>query len=182
MLLTWYARSLLGAKPQQEKRQVAIAIKIIRPPEPPPEPPRRRHEKAPEQIPQETPEEKPVEQAPQSAQLGVDSEGTAGGDSFGLVGHAGGRDLIGSGTGPFVFYASMVKDLVLDALTNVDRIRRSKYSVDVRIWIGADGRVERASLGNRPATATSTRPSNRRWYMRDACASLRPSRCRNPSR
>jgi len=145
-LLGWYARSLLGAKPPQEKRQVAIAIKIIRPPEPPPEPPPPPPEKEPEQIPQETPEEKPVEQAPESAQLGVDAEGTAGGDSFGLVGHAGGQDLVGSGTGPFVFYASMVKDLVLDTLTNVDRIRRSRYSVDVRVWIDSDGRVQRAAL------------------------------------
>jgi protein TonB len=99
-----------------------------------------------EQIPQDTPEDKPVEQAPESAQLGVDAEGTGGGDSFGLLGHAGGRDLVGSGNGPFVFYSSMVKDLVLDALSNVERIKRSKYSVNVRVWIGSDGRIERASL------------------------------------
>ena len=150
----WYVRTLIGNKAPSEKRQVAIAIKIIRPPEPPPEPPPPPPpEKVQEQIPQDTPEEKPVEQAPQSAQLGVDAEGGAGGDNFGLVGHAGGHDLVGSGNGPFVYYASMVKDLVVDALSSVDRIKRSKYSVNVRVWIGSDGRIERASLvestGNR---------------------------------
>jgi protein TonB len=145
---------MVAHKSQSEKRQVALAIKIIRPPEPPPEPPPPPPpEKVEEQIPQDKPEDKPVEQAPESAQLGVDADGTAGGDSFGLVGHAGGRDLVGSGNGPFVFYASMVKDLVQEALSNVDRIRRSKYSVNVRVWIGSDGRIERAALvestGNR---------------------------------
>jgi protein TonB len=146
-VLVWYVRSVVANKPQSGKRQVAIAIKIIRPPEPPPEPPPPPPpEKVEEQIPQDKPEDKPVEQAPESAQLGVDAEGAGGGDSFGLVGHAGGRDLIGSGNGPFVFYASLVKDLVQDALSGVDRIRRSKYSVNVRVWISSDGRIERASL------------------------------------
>jgi periplasmic protein TonB len=143
----WYLWLLIGQKAPAEKRQVAIAIKIIRPPEPPPEPPPPPPpEKTPEEIPKDTPEEKPVEQAPQSAQLGVDAEGTAGGDSFGLAANPGGRDLVGSGNGPFVFYASMVKDLVSDALSNVDRIRGRKYAVNVRVWIGSDGHVERAAL------------------------------------
>lgn len=153
-VLVWYVHSLTLSKSASEKRQVAIALKIIRPPEPPPEPPPPPPpEKVEEPIPQETPPDKPVEQAPETAQLGLDAEGGAGGDSFGLVGHAGGRDLVGSGNGPFVFYAGMVKDVLLDALSNVDRIKRSKYSVDVRVWIGGDGRIERASLvqstGNR---------------------------------
>jgi len=146
--LVWYLRALVASKPASEKRQVPVVVKIIRPPEPPPEPPPPPPEKVPEPIPQETPEEKPVEQAPESAQLGLDAEGTAGGDSFGLIGHAGGRDILGSGTGPFVFYAGLVKEVVLDALSSVDRIKRSKYSVNVKVWIGADGRVERAALSD----------------------------------
>jgi len=145
-LLAWYVQALVSNKPQSEKRQVAIAIKIIRPPEPPPEPPPPPPEKVQEQLPQDRPEEKPVEQAPQTAQLGLDAEGTAGADGFGLVGNAGGRDLVGSGNGPFVFYAGMVKDLVQDTLSNVERVRRSKYSISVRVWIASDGRIERASL------------------------------------
>jgi protein TonB len=144
-LLFWYVRSLLGNKPESGKRQVPVVVKIIRPPEPPPAPPPPPPERVEEQIPKDTPE-KPVEQAPESGQLGLDAQGTAGGDSFGLVGNAGGRDLIGSGSGPFVFYAGMVKDVVVDALTNVDRIKRSKYSINVRVWISTDGHVERAMV------------------------------------
>jgi len=172
-IMIWFVRSIVAHKPQSEKRQVAIAIKIIRPPEPPPEPPPPPPpEKVEEQIPQDKPEDKPVEQAPESAQLGVDAEGTAGGDSFGLVGHAGGRDLVGSGNGPFVFYASMVKDLVQDALSNVDRIRRSKYSVNVRVWIGSDGRIERASLvestGNRELDGAIEKALNQSGKVRES--------------
>jgi len=76
----------------------------------------------------------------------VDAEGTAGGDSFGLAARAGGRDLVGNGTGPFVWYAGMVKELMQEALSNVDRIRQSKYSVSVRVWLNSDGKVERATL------------------------------------
>jgi len=144
-LLFWYVRSLIANKPESDKRQVPMVVKIIRPPEPPPEPPPPPPEKIEEQIPQDTPE-KPVEQAPESSQLGLDAQGTAGGDSFGLVGNAGGRDLVGSGNGPFVYYASMVKDLVQNALSNIERARRSKYTISVRVWIAADGRIERASM------------------------------------
>jgi len=171
-IMVWYVRSVVAKRPQSEKRQVAIAIKIIRPPEPPPEPPPPPPEKIEEPIRQDTPEDKPVQQAPESAQLGVDAEGAGGGDSFGLVGHAGGRDLVGSGDGPFVFYASMVKDLVQDALSNVDRIRRSKYSVNVRVWIGSDGRIERASLvestGNHELDGMIEKALNQSGKVREA--------------
>src|SRR5271165_2501134 len=123
-LLFLYVRSMLANKPQSEKRVVPVVVKIIRPPEPPPEPPPPPPpEKIEEQIPKDTPD-KPIEQAPESAQLGVDAQGTAGGDSFGLVGNAGGRDLVGSGSGPFVYYANLVKDIVQDALSNVERAYR----------------------------------------------------------
>ena len=168
-----YVRTMIGNKPQSQKRQVPVVVKLIRPPEPPPEPPPPPPpEKHPEEVLQETPEDKPIEQAPESAQLGVDAEGSAGGDSFGLVGHAGGRDLVGSGSGPFVFYASMVKDLVQDALANVDRARRGKYSILVRVWIANDGRIERASLvestGNHELDGAIEKALNQTAKVREA--------------
>jgi len=171
-LLFLYVRSMLANKPQSEKRVVPVVVKIIRPPEPPPEPPPPPPpEKIEEQIPKDTPD-KPIEQAPESAQLGVDAQGTAGGDSFGLVGNAGGRDLVGSGSGPFVYYANLVKDIVQDALSNVERAHRGKYSIEVRVWIAGDGRIERANLmqstGDRELDGAIEKALSQNRKVRDA--------------
>ncbi len=53
---------------------------------------------------------------PVSKQLGLDAEGTAGGDSFGLIGNKGGSGLIGGGEGgggggsPFGRYGRLIED------------------------------------------------------------------------
>jgi periplasmic protein TonB len=74
-------------------------------------PPPKKYEKSPEiekkeevkkdeqvNVPQQQPD-KPDDQPPAGEQLGVDAEGGAGGDSFGLVGNKGGRALIAGGSG-----------------------------------------------------------------------------------
>ena len=160
-VFAWYLPSLIGAKAPSEKRQVPITIKIIRPPEPPPEPPPPPPEKPQEQIPQDTPEQKPVEQAPQSAQLGVDAEGTAGGDSFGLVGNAGGRDLVGSGNGPFVLLRGHGQGLGDRRAVEFDRARRIKYSVTCACGLPGTERSRGPHWRSPPATQSSTAPSRK---------------------
>jgi protein TonB len=60
---------------------------------------------------------------------------------------------------------------VLDALSNVDRIRRSKYSVNVRVWIANDGRIERATLvestGNRELDGVIEKALNQTGKVRE---------------
>jgi len=47
----------------------------------------------------------------------------------------------------------MLKDSILDTLSDDERIRRGNYQVTVRVWLASDGRVERIKLattsGNR---------------------------------
>jgi protein TonB len=144
----------MGAKDEGPKRQTAQVIQMIRPPPPPPDqpPPPPPEEKVDEPLPQDTPE---PEQAPEAApeQLGLDADGAAGADGFGLAARRGGRDLVGSGTGAFVWYTTMVKDAILDSLSGDERIRKGSYQVTVRVWLATDGRVERIRLagtsGNR---------------------------------
>lgn len=159
VLLIWAVRNMMQDKPDQPKRQVAQVVKLIRPPPPPPEPPPPPppEEEIEEPLPQETPEEAPPDESSPAEQLGIDAEGTAGSDGFGLAARKGGRDLLGSGGAVFGWYTSMLKDSILDILSEDELIRRGTYQVTVRIWLTREGTVERIALastsGNRELDA-----------------------------
>jgi protein TonB len=144
-LIWFWARSMLAQK-SVATRQVAQLVQLIRPPPPveapPPPPPPDKIE---EPLPQETPEPEPA--ADNTAQqLGLDTEGTAGSDAFGLAARHGGTDLVGTGTAIFGHYTSLLKDAIVDTLSEDERVRRGSYAVVVRVWVAADGRVEHVLL------------------------------------
>jgi protein TonB len=100
-----------------------------------------------EPLPQDTPEPEPTDEAPPGEQLGLDAEGVAGGDAFGLAARKGGSDIIGGGGGAaFAFYTGLLKEGILDALSDDERVRKGNYKLTVRIWVAPDGRVERIAL------------------------------------
>lgn len=149
ILLIWAIRSMMQGKADSPKRQVAQVVKLVRPPPPPPEPPPPPpppEEKIEEPLQQETPEETPPDQASPAEQLGLDAEGVAGADGFGLAARHGGSDLVGGGHALFAWYTGRLKDAILNLLSDDERIRRGKYQVTVRVWVGADGKVERVKL------------------------------------
>jgi protein TonB len=128
-------------------RMVPQVVQLIRPPPPPeqPPPPPPPEEKIEQPLPKDEPEPEP---APDNAppQLGVDAEGTAGGDAFGLAARRGGADLVGTGKAIFGWYTALIKDAILEKLSEEDAIRRGSYSMVVRMWLASDGRVERVAL------------------------------------
>lgn len=145
-LLIWFVAGMMEKKPDGPKRQTAQVVKLIRPappPEQPPPPP--PPEKVDEPLPQDTPEPTPQDDAP-AEQLGIDADGAAGGDGFGLAARKGGRDLLGSSAGAFAWYTGMLKDTILEQLSADDRVRRGSYAVTVRLWLASDGRVERVKV------------------------------------
>lgn len=149
--LIWVVRGLMQDKKDEPKRQVAQVVKLIRPPPPPPEPPPPPpppEEKIEEPLPQDTPEETPPDEAAPAEQLGLDAEGVAGADGFGLAARKGGRDLLGTGGAAFAWYTTMMKDAILGMLSDDERVRRGRYQVTVRVWVGADGNVERIKLAS----------------------------------
>jgi periplasmic protein TonB len=143
LLVLWWARHMM-AQPVQPKREVPQIVQLVRPPPqetPTPPPP----EKIEEPLPQDQPDPQPTpDSAPE--QLGLDADGTAGGDAFGLAARRGGADLVGSGTAIFGHYTTLLKDAIQVRLADNDRIRRGNYSVAMRIWIARDGSIERAAL------------------------------------
>jgi protein TonB len=147
LALVWlWARHMMAAKPTKV-RQVPQVVQIIRPPpeEAPPPPPPPPPEKVEEPLPQDTPDPQPAaDNAPE--QLGLDADASAGGDAFGLVARKGGTDLVGTGTAIFGRYTTLLKDAILDKLSEDERLRSGSYSVTVRVWVASDGRIERVAL------------------------------------
>ena len=136
-------------------------IAILRPPPPPPPP--KREEKPPEIKKEEVKlPPPPQEQAPKEAEgkeagkdLGVDAEGGAGGDAFGLVGRKGGRDLLagdGGARSQFAFYTSMIQQQIQDELSRNKKLK-GDYRAVVRIWLAADGRIQKVDLAGSTGNA-----------------------------
>lgn len=141
-------------------QQVALLDELMPPPEPEPEP---EMEEVTEEIVEEIVEEiTPASEPPPPGEvLGLDAEGDAGGDQFGLAARKGGRDLLlanTEGTGGELHaawraYADRLT-LALERLFNArDDLRKTIYDVTVRVWVDDDGGVTRAELlhstGNR---------------------------------
>jgi protein TonB len=123
-------------------------ISLIKPPEPPPPPP--PVEKPPEVKEEVKLDEPPLPQAdapPPGANLGLDAEGKGSGDSFGLVGNKGGRELTIGGNGSrFGGYLGGLQKNIRDELARNERLRRGEYKAEVAIWIGSNGSVQRFEL------------------------------------
>jgi periplasmic protein TonB len=144
-------RSILSDQPGHVAPKMQT-IKLIKPPPPPPPP--KIEEPPPEPNMQEKLDEpEPEEPAPDMAdepppgeQLGVDAEGGAGSDSFGLIGNKGGRGLLSGAGDPEQQYGLEVQSDISDALSNDDVIARMTYSIVVKLWIRFDGHVQHFKL------------------------------------
>ena len=144
-----FVRGIITGAPPQAKK-VVQEIHIVRPPPPPPDlpppPPPPPDEKIDVPDPQSKPDPTPSNEPPPGEQLGLDAEGSAGGDAFGLLGNKGGRDLVASGGSAFAWYAGVLKNEILDKLGPEKRSRSGSYSIDVRIWVRDDGTIDHVRL------------------------------------
>lgn len=147
-------------KPPQTKKVVQQITMIQPPPPPPPPPPEQKppepevkEEKIEEPEPEPEPEPAPEESnEPPAEELGLDADGAAGSDGFGLAARKGGRSILGgeSGNG-ILWYGGQIKRQVEDGLQSLladTPAMKSSYSVIVEVWIGADGRITRSELSS----------------------------------
>ena len=152
-LIIWVVGGMLSAPVEPPKKTVQ-EIKVIRPPPPPPEvepePPPEPEIEEEVDIPEPEPEALPdvPDMEPPPGDLGLDAEGVAGGDAFGLAARKGGRSLIGSGDGDAnLWYAgTIVKASVLDALTGIEGILITRYRVRLNLWVDSGGNLTRFKL------------------------------------
>ena len=143
----WLIRDFINSAPAPQK-QVVQEIRVIRPPPPPPdvEPPPPPPPEEEVDLPEPEPEPVASNDPPPGEQLGLDADGTAGGDAFGLLARKGGRDLLASGGSAYAWYAGLIKSEILEHLQDEKRARQGAYSVTVRVWVRADGSIERYAI------------------------------------
>ncbi|HEY4446287.1 MAG TPA: TonB C-terminal domain-containing protein [Steroidobacteraceae bacterium] len=144
----WFVRTMMAGKTAKPGRQVQI-VQVIRPPPPPPpdQPPPPPPEKVDEPLPKDVPEPKPDDEPPPAEPMGLDAQGSAGEDAFGLAARHGGSDLVGGhGGAAFAWYTNRIKEAVLEKLSSDAGIGSKKFSLSVRVWIEADGRIRQVKL------------------------------------
>ena len=137
-------------EPAPEPKRVIQEIALVRPPPPPPPeeeppPPPEIEEEVDMPEPEQMPE--PIESnEPPPGPLGLDADGTAGADGFGLLARRGGRDLLASAGDRYGWYAGILQRDIVDYLTGDDQLRSSDYDVNVRLWLAHDGSVEQIEV------------------------------------
>lgn len=144
-------------KPPQTKK-VVQQITMIQPPPPPPPPPEQKpppEEIKEEKIEQPEPEPEPEpapeqDEAPPAEELGLDADGAAGSDGFGLAARKGGRSILGGGGGnAILWYGGQIQRQVENGLQGLladSAASQAGYSVILEVWVGADGRISRSEL------------------------------------
>ena len=143
----------------KRRRQVQM-VTLVKPPPPPkikekpPEPEIEKKEEMIEPEPQETPPEEmddaPADDAPPGEDLGLDTDGTAGSDGFGLRAKKGGRSLIG-GSGDrtmmqrYGWYTRLIQEEIRkrinEHMNNNGGIPDGDLKAMVKIILDGNGRI-----------------------------------------
>jgi len=151
------ALSTLFGQTQPPAHKPVVRISLIAPPPPPPPPkPQEEPPKPKEQIkldlPKPIPEEEPKplpQEPPPPGPLGVDAQGNGPGDSFGLAGRPGGRDIVGSvggsGMALSLFGSNAARQIAQDLARN-PRLKHAAYKVEILIWLSKDGHLQREEI------------------------------------
>ena len=134
-------RSFFHVEKSEQKKQIQ-QITIIAPPPPPPPPPKEeiKEPEVKEDIPEEKPDQAAPEndaEAPAGEDLGVDADGAAGSDGFGLVGKKGGHGLLG-GSG----YEQVVRQEINEAIIENQRLKHMQYVAIVNLKLSDSGEFE----------------------------------------
>lgn len=152
------ALSMLFSKTDVARHKMVTQITLVVPPPPPPPPPKPPEEKPPppkEEVKIEQPkpveEAKPAPEQPPAGPLGLDANGNGPGDSFGLVGRPGGRDITvgggggGSGMGLSLFGSATARHIAQE-LARDPKLKSVSYKIEIRVWLSKDGRFEREEI------------------------------------
>ena len=165
-------------KPASTKKFVQ-QVSLIKPPPPPPKiekPPEPEVEevkiKEPEQAPEDM-SEALDDLPPMGDQLGLDGDGVAGSDGFGLIGKKGGRSLLGGDSGnEFSWYTNRLGSYIEKVFYELSEkkeifrlLRNADYKVKLKVWIDKD-------LSLRGTLAESTGNRQRDKVIKMALAEL----------
>lgn len=143
----YFVMSLESLPEQKKVVQQITVIKPPPPPEEPPPPPEEVEEEIEEPVEEDVPDEpEPVPDAgadePAGEELGLDADGSAGGDSFGLKAKKGGRGFLGGGNA----YGHYIKGEINKRIVQEDSLRYLDYVAVITIEVNEDGSFKRVSV------------------------------------
>jgi periplasmic protein TonB len=121
-------------------------VTLIMPP-PPPQEIQKQPEPEQEEVKIEEPEpvpEMPSDTPPGDA-LGMDADGAAGADGFGLAARKG-RGLLEGGR--FAWYGNLLQRAIHDALGKTEGVKAQAYTIVVNVWVAPSGKVNKVVLLN----------------------------------
>lgn len=144
------ANLILSGDDEKRRRQVQM-VTLIKPPPPPkiqekpPEPEIKKEEiKTPEPEPEDMPDQS-QDEPPPGNQLGLDAEGAAGTDAFGLAAKKGGQALIGGGGSQYAWYYNMIIDELQAVVNRLMRenggIPHKNLNTHIRIVVDDAGNI-----------------------------------------
>lgn len=154
-LSVFVLKILMTDEGQKRKRQIQM-VRLMKPPPPPkikekpPEPEVKKEEiiePEEEEPPPEQTEDQSQDDTPAGDDLGLDAEGGAGSDGFGLVGKKGGRSLIGGGWGnnsllrKYSWYIRFIEEEISKRLARNGGIPSDKLKTLVRIVLDEVGTI-----------------------------------------
>lgn len=184
--LLWFINNMLNSAPTSGRKSPQL-ITLLQPPPPLPPPPKvEEPPPEPEVVEDKAPEpeldsQQATDEAPAGEDLGLDAEGGAGGDAFGLVGKKGARDLIGGNSvSRLAWYNRILERDIQDQLAETACVRSRSYRAEWKLWLGPDGKVQRIELSG------SSGNSETDECLRAASRSVRlisehpPEEARNP--
>ena len=144
-------------KPPHAKKQLQQLIMLQPPPLQPveekPQEPEPKQELPEEALPEIAPDPAPEPaDEPPLGELGLDADGAAGADGFGLTAHKGGRALLGGNNGnAMLWYGGQIKNQLEDALQTLlaeTPAMQAGYDVVIEVWVNAEGRISRSELAS----------------------------------
>jgi len=150
--LIYVVKAYFLDQPTRIKKTVQLVTLIQPPPpppeiEPPPEPEMKQkiEQEKPEEVPDEVPEA--LDEPLPGDDLGLDAEGTAGGDAFGLIGKKGGRGLLAGGVE--AWYKGIIQQDLKELLYDrVEQMKARTYSIKLKLLIRPDGGFSLLAMEN----------------------------------
>jgi protein TonB len=151
----WMVKGFIENAEPPEKNRVQ-QISLVKPPPPKPEEKLPEPEKM-EEVPKEevvqldappTPDQPPDEGPPPGEQLGLDADGSAGGDGFGLAARKGGRDIttLGGGGDRLAWFSKRISRQLEDELKRAKALQGKDYQIVAQLWFDVGGGVTRVRL------------------------------------
>ncbi len=150
----WLVKGFIDNAEPPEKNRVQT-ISLVKPPPPKPEEklpePEKIEQPKPEEVQMEappTPDQPQDEGPPPGEQLGLDADGGAGSDGFGLAARKGGRDIttLGGGGDRMAWFSKRISRQLEDELKRAKALQGKDYQIVAQLWFDLAGGVTRVRM------------------------------------